>query len=77
MMQLAAFSAVLWSISETLVAFLVVYAVAGTVGAMHIFGRPLITSDFAQLRKEADLRFSLIQVRENAESTAFHRGQAQ
>lgn len=76
-MQLAAFSAVLWSISEALVGFLVVYAVAGTVGAMYLFGRPLITLNFAQLRKEADLRFSLIQVRESAESIAFHRGEAQ
>jgi putative ATP-binding cassette transporter len=76
-MQLVAFSAVLWSISEALVAFLVVYAVAGTVGAMVLFGRPLISLNFAQLRKEADLRFSLIQVRESAESIAFHRGEAQ
>ncbi|WP_082525153.1 ABC transporter ATP-binding protein/permease [Pseudorhodoferax sp. Leaf274] len=76
-MQLAAFSAVLWSISEALVGFLVVYALAGTVGAMYLFGRPLITLNFAQLRKEADLRFNLIQVRESAESIAFHRGEAQ
>ncbi|MEK8033092.1 ABC transporter ATP-binding protein/permease [Ideonella sp. DXS29W] len=76
-MQLVAFSAVLWSISHTLVAFLAVYATVGTVVALWVFGSPLIRLNFWQLRREADFRFSLMRVRENAESIAFYRGEPQ
>ncbi|WP_026433726.1 ABC transporter ATP-binding protein/permease [Paracidovorax oryzae] len=77
MMQLVAFSAVLWSISQTLVAFLAVYALVGTVVALYVFGAPLIRLNFWQLRREADFRFGLMRLRENAESIAFYRGEAQ
>jgi len=77
LMQLVAFSAVLWSISQTLVAILAVYALAGTFGALYLFGTPLIRLNFWQLRREADFRFSLMRLRENAESIAFYRGEAQ
>lgn len=76
-MQLVAFSAVLWSISHLLVGVLAVYALAGTVIALWVFGTPLIRLNFWQLRREADFRFSLIRLRENAESIAFYRGEAQ
>lgn len=76
-MQLVAFSAVLWSISKPLVAFLAVYATAGTCLALFFFGRPLIRLNFWQLRREADFRFGLMRVRENAESIAFYGGEAQ
>ncbi|MGH8854650.1 MAG: ABC transporter ATP-binding protein/permease [Telluria sp.] len=76
-MQLVAFSAVLWSISQLLVAVLAVYALMGTVVALYVFGNPLIRLNFWQLRLEADFRFSLMRVRENAESIAFYRGEAQ
>ena len=75
--QLVAFSAVLWSISHVLVAFLAVYALAGTFIALFVFGAPLIRLNFWQLRREADFRFGLMRVRENAESIAFYRGEAQ
>lgn len=77
LMQLVAFSAVLWSISHLLVGVLAVYAIAGTVIALYVFGTPLIRLNFWQLRREADFRFSLIRLRENAESIAFYRGEAQ
>ncbi len=77
LMQLVAFSAVLWSISQLLVGVLVVYALAGTVIALWVFGAPLIHLNFWQLRREADFRFSLMRLRENAESIAFYRGEAQ
>ena len=77
LMQLIAFSAVLWSISKLLVAFLAVYAVLGTVVALWVFGTPLIQLNFWQLRREADFRFGLMRLRENAESIAFYRGEAQ
>lgn len=76
-MQLVAFSAVQWSISHLLVGILAVYALAGTVIALYVFGTPLIRLNFWQLRREADFRFSLIRLRENAESIAFYRGEAQ
>jgi putative ATP-binding cassette transporter len=76
-MQLVAFSAVLWKISHLLVGVLAVYATVGTVGALYLFGNPLIQLNFWQLRREADFRFSLMRVRENAESIAFYRGEAQ
>ena len=76
-MQLVAFSTVLWSISQVLVGVLAVYALTGTVVALYVFGNPLIQLNFWQLRREADFRFSLIRLRENAESIAFYRGEAQ
>lgn len=77
LMQLVAFSAVLWSISHVLVGVLVFYALLGTAMALYVFGNPLIHLNFWQLRREADFRFSLIRVRENAESIAFYGGEKQ
>jgi putative ATP-binding cassette transporter len=76
-MQLVAFSTVLWSISHLLVGVLAVYALLGTAIALYVFGNPLIHLNFWQLRREADFRFSLMRLRENAESIAFYRGEAQ
>ncbi len=74
-LQLIAFSGVLWSISRWLVLFLVIYAAAGTAVTFLVFGKPLIGLNFQQLRREADFRFSLVRIRENAESIAFYRGE--
>jgi putative ATP-binding cassette transporter len=76
-LQLVAFSSVLWSISRELVYFLVVYTSAGTLMVVFVFGQKLMGLNFNQLRREADFRFSLVRVRENAESIAFYRGEAQ
>lgn len=76
-MQLVAFCAVLWSLSKLLVAFLVIYATVGTFLALYVFGSPLIQLNFWQLRREADFRFGLMRLRENAESIAFYRGEPQ
>ena len=65
----------LWTISKTLVLFLLVYATIGTLTASVVFGRKLVTLNLFQLRREADFRFSLVRVRENAESIAFYRGE--
>ena len=77
LIQLTAFSRVLWSISHELVYFLVLYATLGTLTTLWVFGKPLTLLNFRQLRREADLRFSLIRVRENAEPIALYRGEAQ
>ena len=42
-LQLLAFSGVLWSISKTLVLFLVIYATIGTLVASFVFGRKLVS----------------------------------
>ncbi len=75
-MNLIAFSAVLWSISQSLTLVLVVYAVVGTLVTL-LFGKKLTSLNFNQLRREADLRYSLVHVRDNAESIAFYQGEAQ
>lgn len=49
------------------------YAVFGTVITFWI-GRPLVRLNFNQQRYEADFRFSLVRMRENAESIALYQG---
>ena len=51
-----------------------VYAIAGTV-ITFILGKPLVKLNFRQQRYEADFRFSLIRVRENAESISLYKGE--
>ena len=51
------------------------YAGAGTWLTVKI-GRPLVPLNFDQQRFEADFRFSLVRLRENAESIALYRGEA-
>ncbi|WP_036485293.1 ABC transporter ATP-binding protein/permease [Myxosarcina sp. GI1] len=75
--QVLAFSIVLWNISSNLVFILIVYAIAGTLITVGIFGRKLVKINFAQLRKEADFRFGLVRIRENSESIAFYQGETQ
>ena len=75
-LQLVAFSGILWAISKTLVLFLGLYAILGTLVTFGVFGKPLIELNFQQLRREADFRFSLIRIRENAEAIAFYQGEA-
>ena len=72
-----AFSSVLWGISKPLVFFLVLYALIGTVVTSAVFGKSLVRLNFEQLKKEANLRFSLVRIRENAEAIAFYRGEEQ
>lgn len=67
-----AFSGVLWSISPSLFVVAVLYASAGTL-LSFLFGRPLIRLNYDQLDKEANLRASLIHLKENAESIALSR----
>ena len=77
LLQLLAFSGVLWSISTELVFFLIIYAIVGTTITLKVFGKILIGLNFYQLRREANFRFSLVRIRENAEAIAFYRGEAQ
>ncbi|XWK87291.1 MAG: ABC transporter ATP-binding protein/permease [Phormidium sp.] len=74
--DLIAFTGVLWTISVPLVLVLILYATFGTVTTILI-GRRLIGINFNQLRREADFRYGLVHVRDHAESIAFYRGETQ
>jgi putative ATP-binding cassette transporter len=74
-MTLAAFSGVLWSITPWLVVAAVCYAFFGSLMTIGL-GYRLVGLNVLQLKKEADLRYDLIQVREYAESIAFLHGEA-
>jgi vitamin B12/bleomycin/antimicrobial peptide transport system ATP-binding/permease protein len=76
LIDVISFTGILWSISQFLAIFLIGYALFGTVVAA-LFGRRLITLNFNQLRREADFRYGLVHVRDNAESIAFYQGEAQ
>jgi len=52
-----------------------IYAVGGTLLTRWI-GYPLIQLNFDQQRYEADFRFSMVRLRENAENVAFYGGEA-
>lgn len=52
----------------------IVYAVVGTALA-HLVGRPLIALNYQKEKLEADFRFDLVRVRENAEAIALYRGE--
>jgi putative ATP-binding cassette transporter len=51
-----------------------IYAVVGT-WVTHLVGRPLIKLNFDQQRYEADFRFSLVRLRENAEEVTLLSGE--
>ncbi|HEX2750425.1 MAG TPA: ABC transporter ATP-binding protein/permease, partial [Verrucomicrobiales bacterium] len=74
MVTVVAFVGVVWAISPTLMSALGLYAMLGTFGAWLI-GRKLVSLNYLQFQKEADFRYSLVRVRDHAESIAFYRGE--
>ena len=83
---LVCFLFVLWSLSGPLRCFgitipgymvwvALLYAVLGTWLA-HLIGRPLIRLNFPSRRVEADFRYALVRLRENAEGVALYGGEA-
>ena len=74
LMDLISFSGILWSKSALLVIVVLGYSVIGT-GLTALIGRRLVRLNFNQLRYEADFRYSLVHVRDNAESIAFYQGE--
>lgn len=63
-----------WVIDGYLFWAALVYSVIGTY-ITHIVGRKLVKLNFIQQRYEADFRFSMIRMRESAESVAFYKGE--
>lgn len=84
---LASFSVILWNLSGdihildiplpgSMLWAAVLYAGLGSLCAFWI-GRPLVRLNFFQQRYEADFRFGLVRVRENAEAIALYGGESQ
>ncbi|MGE5259851.1 MAG: ABC transporter ATP-binding protein/permease, partial [Actinomycetota bacterium] len=86
---LASFVVILWNLSAKsplmigsasydipgyLVWAALIYAVIGT-WVTHLVGRPLVKLNFDQQRYEADFRFSLVRLRENAEQVTLLSGE--
>jgi vitamin B12/bleomycin/antimicrobial peptide transport system ATP-binding/permease protein len=83
--SLVTFSVILWNISGSIELFgitipaymfwaALLYSIAGS-GLTHLIGKRLIKLSNQQERYEADLRFGLIRIRENAESIAMYNGE--
>ena len=72
--DLVSFSAILYSIQPQLFAAIVAYATFGTIVTTFL-GRSLVGLNFLKLQKEADFRYTLVRLRENAESIAFYGGE--
>jgi vitamin B12/bleomycin/antimicrobial peptide transport system ATP-binding/permease protein len=88
-LTLAAFLGILWSLSGDfaltlfgheiaipgyMVWFALLYSVVGT-WLTHKVGQPLIALNYAQQRVEADFRYGLMRLRENAEQVALYGGE--
>ncbi|GFQ06000.1 ABC transporter d family member 2 chloroplastic [Phtheirospermum japonicum] len=72
--DLISFSNILYGIYPPLFLVLLGYSLGGT--AISVFlGKGLVTLNFLQEKKEADFRYGLVRVRENAESIAFYDGE--
>ncbi|XP_044468708.1 ABC transporter D family member 2, chloroplastic [Mangifera indica] len=72
--DLISFSNILYGIYPPLFVVLLVYSIGGT--AISVFlGKGLVNLNFLQEKMEADFRYGLVRVRENAESIAFYGGE--
>ncbi len=63
-----------WIVEGYMVWFAVGYAVIGSTLVWKL-GKPLVLQNFNQQRYEADFRFGLVRIRENAEAVALYRGE--
>ncbi|KAL2896587.1 ABC transporter D family member 2 chloroplastic [Bienertia sinuspersici] len=72
--DLISFSNILFGIYPPLFVVLLVYSIGGTAISIYL-GKGLVTLNFLQEKKEADFRYGLVRVRENAESIAFYSGE--
>lgn len=72
-LTLVMFVSILWSITPQLLFAVIVYALIGSL-LTFLIGKKLISLNFTQLKKEADYRYKLVNIRDNAEPIAFYRG---
>lgn len=73
-LDLIAFTGILYSISTQLTFGLLGYVSIASILALWI-GTKLIKINFNQLRLEGDFRYGMVHVRDNAESIAFYHGE--
>ena len=82
---LVSFAQILWTLSGALTLYgitipgymlwvAILYAIVGTT-LTHLVGRPLVGIEFQKQRFEADFRFGLVRIRENAEGVALYHGE--
>jgi vitamin B12/bleomycin/antimicrobial peptide transport system ATP-binding/permease protein len=76
LLTFVSFIIVLWTISDRLALVLLAYSVGGT-GLIVFASRKLVNLNYQQLKLEADFRYGLVHIRDNAESIAFYRGEQQ
>ena len=72
--DLVSFSMILYSIQPQLFGAIILYALFGTVTTTAL-GKKLVGLNYQKLQKEADFRYALVRVRDNAESIAFYAGE--
>ena len=72
--DLICFSIILFTIMPRLFLAIFLFASLGTILTVWI-GKRLIGLNYEGLQKEADFRFALVRIRENAESIAFYCGE--
>ncbi|XP_075503052.1 ABC transporter D family member 2, chloroplastic-like [Primulina tabacum] len=72
--DLISFSNILYGIYPPLFLVLLGYSLGGTAISI-VLGRGLVNLNFLQEKKEADFRYGLVRIRENAESIAFYGGE--
>lgn len=72
--DLISFSGILFGIYPPLFLVLIIYSIGGTAISVAV-GKDLVNLNFLQEKKEADFRFGLARIRENAESIAFYAGE--
>ena len=87
LVSMFSFISILWGLSGSIDVFgipipgymvwvALAYAGVGT-WLTHLVGNPLVPLNFRQQRVEADFRFALVRIRENVESIALYRGEAE
>ena len=74
LIALISFTGILWTISSMLTFAAVGYATLGSIVTYYL-GRSLIGLNFTQLKRDADYRYKLINIRDNAELIAFLGGE--
>ena len=73
--DLVSFSIILYHILPQLFIAIIVFASMGTLITILV-GKVLVKLNYESLQREADFRFILVRIRENAESIAFYGGEA-
>jgi len=73
--DLVSFSIILYHVLPQLFIAIILFASMITLITISI-GKALVKLNYESVQREADFRFSLIRIRENAESIAFYGGEA-